>query len=170
MPFWSTLAVSKGAKFASLSPEWTRPGPDRKEVPSVHAGDSGRKSSPVAEKMSLDDDLLMCSSGAELLPRTTIDMPEDDDGTSEDTGRQQWSHPVEFLMSCVSLSVGLGNIWRFPMTAYENGGGAFLIPYLVVLTFIGRPLYFMELAVGQFSSSGSVKVWKMLPAVKVLQL
>lgn len=65
-------------------------------------------------------------------------MPEDDDGTSEDTGRQQWSHPVEFLMSCVSLSVGLGNIWRFPMTAYENGGGAFLIPYLVVLTFIGR--------------------------------
>lgn len=166
MPFWSTLAVSKGTKFASLSPEWTRPGTDRKEVPSVHAGDSGRKSSPVAEKMSFDDDLLMCSSGAELLPRTAIDMPEDDDGTSEDTGRQQWSHPVEFLMSCVSLSVGLGNIWRFPMTAYENGGGAFLIPYLVVLTFIGRPLYFMELAVGQFSSSGSVKVWKMLPAVK----
>ena len=44
------------------------------------------------------------------------------------------------------------------LLAYENGGGAFLIPYLVVLIFIGRPLYFMELAMGQFSSSSSVKV------------
>jgi solute carrier family 6 amino acid transporter-like protein 5/7/9/14 len=46
------------------------------------------------------------------------------------------------------------------LSAYENGGGAFLIPYLVVLIFIGRPLYFMELAMGQFSSSSSVKVEK----------
>ena len=49
-------------------------------------------------------------------------------------------------------------MWRFPFTAYENGGGAFLIPYLTVLMFIGRPLYFMELALGQFSSSSNVKV------------
>ena len=69
--------------------------------------------------------------------------------------------------------VGLGNVWRFPYTAYENGGGefsreaenmqtlltgAFLIPYIVVLMLIGRPLYFMELVMGQFSSASSVKV------------
>ena len=52
--------------------------------------------------------------------------------------RQQWSNPIEFLLSCIALSVGLGNVWRFPITAYKNGGGAFLIPYLVVLIFIGR--------------------------------
>jgi len=80
--------------------------------------------------------------------------------------RQQWSNPIEFLLSCIAMSVGLGNVWRFPYTAYENGGGAFLIPYIIVLMLIGRPLYFMELAMGQFSSSSSVKVWNMVPAVR----
>ena len=60
---------------------------------------------------------------------------------------------------------GLGNVWRFPFTAYENGGGAFLIPYIMVLLFVGRPLYFMELALGQFSSAGCVNVWDMVPAL-----
>lgn len=82
--------------------------------------------------------------------------------------RQQWSSPVEFLLSCIAMSVGLGNVWRFPYTAYENGGGAFLIPYIVVLMLIGRPLYFMELVMGQFSSSSSVKVWNMVPGLKGL--
>ena len=59
-----------------------------------------------------------------------------DDGGGED--RQTWDSPMEFLMSCISMSVGLGNVWRFPFTAYENGGDAFLIPYLLVLLLIGR--------------------------------
>ena len=73
---------------------------------------------------------------------------------------------MEFLLSCISMSVGLGNIWRFPFVAYENGGGAFLIPYLIVLAFIGRPLYFLEMILGQFSSSGSVKLWDCVPFAK----
>lgn len=52
--------------------------------------------------------------------------------------RENWGSSLEFLMSCISVSVGLGNIWRFPFTAYENGGGAFLIPYIVVLFLIGK--------------------------------
>ena len=82
----------------------------------------------------------------------------------EEPERQQWDNPIEFLLSCLSMSVGLGNVWRFPFVAYENGGGAFLIPYLLVLFLIGRPLYLMELGLGQFSSSGSVRVWDMVPA------
>ena len=72
------------------------------------------------------------------------EVTEEDDGD----GRQQWSNPIEFLLSCISMSVGLGNVWRFPFTAYENGGGAFIIPYIIVLLLIGRPFYLLEL--GQF--------------------
>ncbi|KAF5291488.1 hypothetical protein FQR65_LT01800 [Abscondita terminalis] len=76
--------------------------------------------------------------------------------------RAQWGNGLEFLMSCIAMSVGLGNVWRFPFTAYENGGGAFLIPYIIVLTVIGRPLYYMEMALGQFTSCGNVKSYSTL--------
>lgn len=88
---------------------------------------------------------------------------KDDDDDSEN--RAQWGNGLEFLMSCIAMSVGLGNIWRFPFTAKENGGGAFLIPYLIVLTVIGRPLYYMEMALGQFSSRGNVKMYEKLSPV-----
>ncbi|KAA0194671.1 hypothetical protein HAZT_HAZT001110 [Hyalella azteca] len=94
-------------------------------------------------------------------PASETTDPEKGDNT-----REQWSNPIEFLLSCVAMSVGLGNIWRFPFVAYENGGGAFLIPYIVVLIFIGKPLYYMELCLGQFASRGSVKVWELAPAFK----
>ena len=63
-------------------------------------------------------------------------------------------YPWQLLTNKSNLVSGLGNVWRFPFTAYENGGGAFLIPYICVLMLVGRPLYFMELALGQFSSAG----------------
>ncbi|ALC48305.1 NAAT1 [Drosophila busckii] len=67
-------------------------------------------------------------------------------------------------MSCISVSVGLGNVWRFPFTAYENGGGAFLIPYIIVLFLIGKPMYYLEMIIGQFTSQGTVKIWSICPA------
>lgn len=69
-------------------------------------------------------------------------------------------------MSCIAMSVGLGNVWRFPFTALDNGGGAFLIPYLIVLFLIGKPIYYLEMVIGQFSSRGSVKVFDLCPAMK----
>lgn len=65
-------------------------------------------------------------------------------------------------MSCIAMSVGLGNVWRFPFTAYENGGGAFLFPYIIILTLIGRPIYFLEMCLGQFSGKGNVEVFETL--------
>nr|XP_053649624.1 sodium-dependent nutrient amino acid transporter 1-like [Cherax quadricarinatus] len=81
---------------------------------------------------------------------------------------EKWYSSREFLLSSIAMSVGLGNVWRFPFVALENGGGAFLILYILVIIFIGRPLYYMELCMGQFSSSGSIKVWDLSPAFRGL--
>jgi len=79
--------------------------------------------------------------------------------------RGHWGSRAEFLLSCVGYSVGLGNVWRFPFLAYENGGGAFLVPYLILLVLVGKPIYFMEAALGQFGQVGPLQVWtEMLPA------
>lgn len=82
------------------------------------------------------------------------------------TTREKWTRNIEFLLSCVALSVGFGNVWRFPYTALNNGGGAFVIPYLVVLLVVGRPLYYLEMVVGQFSSRGCVKVFDLCPLMR----
>jgi len=69
-------------------------------------------------------------------------------------------------MACIATSVGLGNVWRFPFTAYENGGGAFLIPYITVLILVGKPFYLLEGLLGQFTSRSCAKTWYMTPAMK----
>lgn len=80
--------------------------------------------------------------------------------------RDSWGNGLEFLMSCIALSVGLGNVWRFPFAALENGGGAFLIPYLITLLLVGKPLYYLEMIIGQFSSRGSIDVFDFSPAMR----
>ncbi|XP_039315680.1 sodium-dependent nutrient amino acid transporter 1 isoform X3 [Solenopsis invicta] len=80
----------------------------------------------------------------------------------------EWGGRLEFLMACIATSVGLGNVWRFPFTAYENGGGAFLIPYIIVLILIGKPFYLLEGLLGQFTSRSCAKTWYMTPAMKGL--
>lgn len=65
--------------------------------------------------------------------------------------RDSWGKGIEFLLSCIAMSVGLGNVWRFPFIALENGGGAFVIPYIIVLLIIGKPVYFLEMILYEFS-------------------
>ncbi|XP_074105742.1 sodium-dependent nutrient amino acid transporter 1-like [Cotesia typhae] len=80
--------------------------------------------------------------------------------------RATWGNPIEFLMSCIAYSVGLGNVWRFPYTAYENGGGAFVITYIIVLFMVGKPVYYMESMLGQFTSQSCVKIWALSPSFR----
>lgn len=82
------------------------------------------------------------------------------------TGRDTWGKEIEFLLSCIAMSVGLGNVWRFPFIALANGGGAFVIPYIIVLVVIGKPIYYLEMLIGQFSSRGSAKVYDLCPALR----
>ncbi len=76
--------------------------------------------------------------------------------------RANWGHPIEFILSCLNFALGLGNVWRYPYLAYRNGGGAFLIPYLLAALFIGIPLFFVELLTGQYSGVGPVKAYAFL--------
>lgn len=70
--------------------------------------------------------------------------------------RGGWGNKLDFLMSCISLSVGLGNVWRFPYLCYKNGGGAFLVTYSIAMVVCGIPLFFQEVAIGQYLGSGGM--------------
>ncbi|XP_050408843.1 sodium-dependent serotonin transporter [Patella vulgata] len=78
----------------------------------------------------------------------------------EEPERESWGKKTEFLLSVVGFAVDLGNVWRFPYICFKNGGGAFLLPYLIMLVFGGLPLFYMELALGQFQRCGCLTVWK----------
>ena len=68
--------------------------------------------------------------------------------SSESTGRSTWKSRSGFILAAIGSAVGLGNIWRFSYLTYENGGGAFLIPYLVALLTAGIPLLILEFGIG----------------------
>ncbi|TMS02954.1 Sodium- and chloride-dependent GABA transporter 2 [Larimichthys crocea] len=74
--------------------------------------------------------------------------------------RGQWSNKIEFILSVAGSIIGLGNMWRFPYLCYKNGGGAFLIPYLIFLFACGVPVFFLEIALGQYTSEGGITCWR----------
>ncbi|XP_053740617.1 sodium-dependent neutral amino acid transporter B(0)AT2 [Synchiropus splendidus] len=78
---------------------------------------------------------------------------------SEEEERPAWNSKLQYILAQVGFSVGLGNVWRFPYLCQKNGGGAYLVPYVILLILIGIPLFFLELAVGQRIRRGSIGVW-----------
>lgn len=74
--------------------------------------------------------------------------------------RGNWDSKLTFLLATIGYAVGLGNVWRFPYLAQKNGGGAFLVPYFIMLFIQGLPIFYLELAIGQRLRKGAIGVWQ----------
>ena len=62
--------------------------------------------------------------------------------------RDQWGSKLGFIMAAIGSAIGLGNIWRYPYVVYDNGGGAFLLPYFIAIATAGIPILILEYALG----------------------
>ncbi|XP_060941330.1 sodium- and chloride-dependent GABA transporter ine [Limanda limanda] len=99
------------------------------------------------------------------LNRTILHFREKD--MDQHFSRPTWSRQIEFTLAGIGAAVGLGNVWRFPYLCYRSGGGAFLVPYLLMLVVLGIPLLHMELTVGQYTRRGPVHALiKVCPLLK----
>uniref|UniRef100_A0A8C6L4U3 Transporter n=1 Tax=Nothobranchius furzeri TaxID=105023 RepID=A0A8C6L4U3_NOTFU len=74
--------------------------------------------------------------------------------------RGMWNNKIEFILSVAGEIIGLGNVWRFPYLCYKNGGGAFFVPYVIFFVCCGIPVFFLETALGQFTSEGGITCWR----------
>ncbi len=72
------------------------------------------------------------------------------------TGEQGWSSRTAFILAAVGAAVGLGNIWRFPTLAGENGGGAFVLVYIGFVVLLGLPLVLSEVMLGRAGGEDAI--------------
>ena len=73
--------------------------------------------------------------------------------------RETWSSGAGFVLASIGAAVGLGNLWRFSYVAGENGGGAFLIVYLISVVLIGVPLMIAEMALGRHGAGDAMEAF-----------
>jgi len=74
--------------------------------------------------------------------------------------RENWGSKIGFIMAAAGSAVGLGNIWKFPFTAGDNGGGAFVLIYLIFVALIGFSVMLTEFAVGRRKQLAAVGAFK----------
>ena len=76
--------------------------------------------------------------------------------------RESFNSRIGFILVSAGCAIGIGNVWRFPYVAGENGGGFFVLFYLLFLLIMGLPVLTMELAVGRHTGKSAVSAYRML--------
>ena len=92
-----------------------------------------------------------------------------------------WSSRLAFVLAVTGSAVGLGNIWKFPYIAGQNGGGAFVLVYLACVVLIGMPVMMSEILIGRRGrrnpiatmrllgeEEGGSKMWQLIGGMGVL--
>ena len=81
---------------------------------------------------------------------------------NQEERRDQWGGKLGFILAAIGSAIGLGNIWRYPYVAYENGGGAFLLPYFIALFTAGIPILILEWSLGnKYRGAGPRSYWNL---------
>lgn len=70
--------------------------------------------------------------------------------------REKWSSNIGFLLAATGSAVGLGNIWKFPYVAGNNGGAIFILVYLLLIVILGAPILLAEMSVGRHSQKNAI--------------
>jgi len=86
-------------------------------------------------------------------------MSQIPDGSST---RQVWSSQRAYILASVAGVVGLGNLWRFPYMAGQNGGGNFVLAYIICIVALGIPLYVLEASAGKYAGRGAVGLFRLI--------
>ena len=89
-------------------------------------------------------------------------MNNTEHGTTGRAPGQQWSTRLAFVLAAAGAAAGLGNIWKFPYIAGENGGGAFVLVYLVCIALLGIPLLMAEVLIGRRGQQNPVNSMALL--------
>ncbi|XP_074682280.1 sodium- and chloride-dependent GABA transporter 2 isoform X6 [Strix aluco] len=100
------------------------------------------------------------SNGETVPTHPGMEKEKEEEEEEQTLERGQWNNKLEYVLSVAGEIIGLGNVWRFPYLCYKNGGGAFFIPYLIFLFTCGIPVFFLETALGQYTSQGGVTAWR----------
>ena len=76
--------------------------------------------------------------------------------------REHWSSGIGFILAAAGSAIGLGTLWKFPYVTGENGGGLFVLIYIVCIFLIGFPVFIAELVLGRAAQRGAVGVFASL--------